>query len=344
MPDFTVYTLEESEITISGGGQLSGINQGDGSHLVGLTITLDSNNFVPVTITDNDSSFADNDNSQTLTNAIVYDGTSHAAGRVVEAEYTITVSTPAPDSQTYTLIAFNIREVGGSPAYGTVEGLAFLDAFPPVGVPLTVTGASEGPRGSTTPFVDYFTPPCFAAGTRLATEHGETLVEDLSVGDRVKTLDHGLQPVRWIGRVHFSWHDMANEPALAPIRIAQAGNEVTVSPQHRILVQGWAAELMCGEDVLVAAKHLADAGRAQIIMPKEGVTYFHVLLDGHQIVYSNGILTESFYPGVEALKTLPALSAEFARFFPDLSVGDVVVPTARRCATRHEGRVLATAF
>ncbi len=43
---------------------------------------------------------------------------------------------------------------------------------------------------------------CFATGTKIATQHGEMPVKTLKVGDMVMTLDHGLQPIRWI---HF--HD-----------------------------------------------------------------------------------------------------------------------------------------
>ena len=40
MPSYTIYSLGESQISISGGAELSGYDQGDGSHLVGETITL----------------------------------------------------------------------------------------------------------------------------------------------------------------------------------------------------------------------------------------------------------------------------------------------------------------
>ena len=59
MPVETVYTLEASNITISDGLSLSGITQGDGSHLVNLvtpvTITLENNDWQAVDILDTDS-------------------------------------------------------------------------------------------------------------------------------------------------------------------------------------------------------------------------------------------------------------------------------------------------
>ena len=41
MPVYTIYTLEIANITVSGGEQLSGITQGDGSHLMGETINAE---------------------------------------------------------------------------------------------------------------------------------------------------------------------------------------------------------------------------------------------------------------------------------------------------------------
>lgn len=40
---------------------------------------------------------------------------------------------------------------------------------------------------------------CFAAGTLIATPGGDRPVEGLLPGDSVTTLDHGPQPLRWIG-------------------------------------------------------------------------------------------------------------------------------------------------
>lgn len=343
MPDFDLYSIEESEITISNGAVLSGFTQGTGEHLLGETITLNSNNFQLVTITDNDNFFADNDGNQTLTNAVVYDGVSYAAGTRVEAEYTLTLQ--APDGTTFTMMGFNIREPGGNPAYGTVEGLAFLGTFPPVGVTLTVIGTSEGPRQNETLYTDYYAPPCFTEGTRIETPDGQVPVETLGVGDLVHTLDNGPQPVRWIGKASFSRQQLIADARLRPIRLQIGEKLLTVSPQHRVLVSGWAAELACGEDVLVAAKHLAEAGRARALrpeqLPPDGVGYWHIMFDRHEIVFSNGIASESFLPGPEAMRALPDVHAEFERFFPQFQKTRVTFVPARRCATRHEGRIVA---
>jgi hypothetical protein len=141
MPSTKMYTLEASNITISNGVSLSGFTQGDGSQLMGQTITLGSNTWKTVDVFDTDANFEDSDNSQTLDGAQTYNGVSHASVLRVEAEYRLTVQDP--DGNSYTVIGFNINEAGGGPSYGTVEGLSFIGpigCFPPHGVPLTVIG------------------------------------------------------------------------------------------------------------------------------------------------------------------------------------------------------------
>ena len=88
---------------------------------------------------------------------------------------------------------------------------------------------------------------CFTPGTRIATPSGARMVEGLKIGDYVVTRDHGLQPIRWIGK--------RTVPALnrfAPVRIRPGvlsglETDLLVSPQHRMLFQGYRAELLFGE-------------------------------------------------------------------------------------------------
>ena len=164
-------------------------------------------------------------------------------------------------------------------------------------------------------------PPCFVKGTRIRTERGNIAVEDLRVGDMVLTKDNGPQPIRWIGSREVDGTDI-----LAPIRFAKGaiGNKrpLLVSPQHRMLITGWQAELHFGiDEALVAAKHLVN-GSTITVSRRKTVTYFHILFDAHQIVKAEGAFSESFHPGEQILRADRKIREELAAILPDLYADD----------------------
>ena len=160
---------------------------------------------------------------------------------------------------------------------------------------------------------------CLAAGTLVTTPQGLRPVEALSVGDRVLTADSGARPIRWIGRQR-----VAARGALAPVRLEAgvlgASRPLLVSPQHRLLVGGARVQLITGEaQGLTAALHLVD-GRG--ITRAEGgeVTYVHLMFDRHEVIWAEGVQTESFFVGETGLALMPAaMRAEFAALFPELA-------------------------
>ena len=330
---------------------LSGYSQGDGSHLMGETITLNSNSWVTVSISDDDANFNDSENGQNLDGLTSYDGLTGLSGTErVEAEYTLTLQDP--DGNTYTVIGFNINEPGGGQSYATVEGLAFVGgvgSFPPRDVPLTVIGTNEGPDGETTPYSDYATPPCFTPGTRIETPSGLRRVEDIAVGDLVCTMDRGAVPVCWTGRTSLSARDLREQARLRPVFIAKGAfgpgapaRDMLVSPQHRILQVGHQVELLFGcDEVLVPALHLVNGSTVRQVMRPAGVDYLHLAFDRHEVVMSDGLPTESFFPGATVLSGFDAaVREELETLFPGCGL-DVGAAAARQCLTGHEARMLA---
>ncbi len=153
-------------------------------------------------------------------------------------------------------------------------------------------------------------PVCFAAGTCIETFHGEVPVEVLRPGDLVLTLDHGLQPLLWVGlRQAVFGHGHHRHQ---PVRIAAGSmgrglpdRDLRVSPQHRLLVTGPSAKRFAG-GALAKAKGLC--GRNGIAQ-ETGCTsahYFQLLLPQHGIVLANGLPAETFLPRGFALTTLSA--------------------------------------
>lgn len=351
MAQYSLWILGESNISISNGAILDGVTQGDATHLLGETITLNNNNWEEILIDDSEAYFADSDNSQTLDGDQTIDGVLVDDETRVEAEYMVTVS---DGTNTYTMVGFN--ENSDTPSYGTVEGLAFIGGpggFPPIGVALTVVSVSEGPGGSSTLYSDYATPICLTTGALIKTPNGHRLVEDLEVGDLVTTLDHGDQPIRWIGNIAVKKERLAASLSFVPVRLKAGAlgpempkQDMLVSQQHRILIRDFRAEMMFGEpEILVAAKHLINDHTIRLAHDLTEVTYFHLLFDAHEILFAHGVETESFLPGPAALNAVPqAARDELYALFPVLRDNPANYgPAARAVLNGREGRLMAYA-
>lgn len=309
---YSIWVVPEASFTIGGGESLDGVTQGDGTHLLGETITFDGGGWTEVFIADNDDDFDDNDGNQRLDFAQTIFGTSYANNTAVEAEYTLILT---DGTNTYTLIAFNVNEPGHTPAYGTIEGVAFVGDPPPIGVPLTVVDTAEGPGGTGEPPVpnpDIYVPPCFTPGTLIRTACGPRPVEDLRPGDLVWTADAGLHPLRHLLSRTIPPSALAADPALRPVLIradafgpGRPARDLRVSPQHRILIADWRAPLHWGaEEVLVPARALVDGARVRIDDVASSVIYLHLVFDRHEIVESEGLLSESYLPGPLTMRGL----------------------------------------
>ncbi|MEL6531820.1 MAG: Hint domain-containing protein [Pseudomonadota bacterium] len=206
-----------------------------------------------------------------------------------------------------------------------------------------LSGFVDMDDGSRVTFSEIENVICFTPGTAILTAEGEKMVEALQVGDLVITRDHGAQPLRWCGRSR-----VAAMGKLAPYRVGAGGplgarRPLLVSPQHRMLVSGWRADLQFGaSEVLIAAKHLGvqdGVTRA----PQRQITYLHLLFDRHEVIFAEGAATESFHPGHQGLASLSPASREalFTRC-PSLRADpESYGPTARPVARAHEALALS---
>jgi len=165
---------------------------------------------------------------------------------------------------------------------------------------------------------------CFVRGTEIETANGPVAVEDLKAGDLLETVDHGLQPLRWIGR-----KTVPAKGDFAPILIRKGalGNtkDLRVSPQHRILLSGWRAEVYLGlPEVLAPAKSLVN-GDTILRETGDTVEYFHIMFDQHELVYAAGIESESFHPGNLGWNALTGDARdEILSLFPELRDGGLM--------------------
>ncbi|MDO6458715.1 Hint domain-containing protein [Celeribacter halophilus] len=195
--------------------------------------------------------------------------------------------------------------------------------------------------GTTISFSGIETVICFGKGTRIATPYGARAVEDLKPGDLVLTMDNGLQPLRWVGA-----RTVPATGRFAPIEITKGalGNErdLIVSPQHRMLLNGWRSEMLFNtSEVFAAAKHLVNGST---IREAQGgfVTYYHLMFDRHEVIFAEGAASESFHVSDYSLTGVAdGAREELFALFPELrSMPDQHGSTARQCLKAHEVQLL----
>lgn len=352
MATYSVWMLGASNITVSGGKSLGNSAQGEGTHLLGETIRLDTNDWQETFISDGgqDTDFDDNDSNQRLDGAQTINGTAYGNATRLEAEYRLTLRDPAT-GDTWDVLGYNVND--SNPAYATIEGLAFVGppgGFPPIGRDLEVIDAFEGPGSYGQPAIDagdLASPPCFTPGTLIRTRLGEVAIETLQAGDWILTMDSGYQPIRWIGKRCLDAIDLAANPKLRPVRIRAGAlghglpeTDLTVSRQHRVLVSSVIAERMFGaREILIPAIKLVDLDGIDIVEDAQAVEYWHMLFDCHQVVWSNGAPTESLFAGPEALKSVsPEGRAEIIALFPEITRPEFHAVSARLIP--HRGRLM----
>ncbi len=251
------------------------------------------------------------------------------------------VVTDGAQSFTVTVI-----EVG----HGAPPLLMFMDRMPPRATDLWVVHhaldvmqlTSRGQAGAGV--------ICFTPGTRISTPDGPRLVEDMRPGDLVRTKDNGAQEVQWIGARRMTGARLFAYPQMRPIRfrpgalgVERPDQELIVSPDHRMLLRGNAAwALFNTDEVLVAARDLVNGSTIVVDMALKEVTYVHLLLPSHQVIWANGIETESFHPAQADLASLSeADRARLLQMFPALEYDPQAYGnSARRALSGSEAAIL----
>lgn len=189
--------------------------------------------------------------------------------------------------------------------------------------------------------------PCFTEGVLIETPGGARPIDSLIAGDQVVTLDGPPVEIRWIGKRRVDLEAIPGlQPVLIPANAFDTGRptrDLIVSPNHRILIGGVDPQLWFAQDeVLVAAKHLVGS-RGITRLNLSSVTYVHIMFDQHEIVLSDGLPSESFHPGEQALSSCEqAARNEIFAIFPELRAGvGHYGPTARMTLKAHEAALLA---
>jgi hypothetical protein len=352
---YSIWMLEKNNIVVSGGQSLDGFTQGDGSHLVGQTITLNNRDWIETRIRDKVRI------SMTTTPAKGY----RKARRTTERPMPTTPSSkpntslccvtraPAsntpPSATTRTVPRPLMPRSKGGPSSGA-------KAASPLGVALAVVSAAESTGQPRIDAGDVAYLICFAAGILITTPEGPR-GRDATSRPAILTSDQGAQPlawvgVAWVGVTRVDAARLAALPVFRPVRIradafgpGSPSRDTFLSQKHGFLVVGWRAELLFGGgEVLVAARHLVDDDRVTIAHDLDGVTQVHLMFDGHQVVESNGLAAESFPHGPQAVLALDrAPRDDLLALFPELAEGVTAAPRPARALLRGwEGEMLSS--
>lgn len=153
---------------------------------------------------------------------------------------------------------------------------------------------------------------CFCAGTRIRTPTGDVPVETLKIGDLIQTASGEAVPIQWLSKRHVSAAEQLFRPDSRPVCIPRdalgrnrPNRDLWLSPQHRVLICNWQAELLFGDaEVFVHAKHLPAGVTGAPDPTFKPFDYHHILLENHRVVVSNGLETESLFPGDVATASL----------------------------------------
>ncbi len=199
--------------------------------------------------------------------------------------------------------------------------------IPGPGSQFTVGATLGSYQSHTTTPTPYTTITCFVRGTLIETQNGMVPVEELRKGDNVLAADGKFKELRMSMSRSLSAHAVARNPKFAPVRIIAGalGNglptrDLLVSRQHRMLVSSKICQRMFGKhNVLLAAIRLTELPGIFVEQPLNGVEYFHLLFDRHEVIFAENAPSESFYPGPEAIKDLPSEAREeILAFFPEV--------------------------
>lgn len=243
---------------------------------------------------------------------------------------TVTVDVPNVGLVTYTGITFYLAD--GGRMFTPTDGQVLQNG--------TFQGSTAvSSQGSLD--VDDLPPTCFTSGTKILTPQGERRIDDLERGDLVTTRDNGDQPILWIGRTVVD-----GRGELGPIRfkagVLGAKRPLLVSPQHRMVIDDWRAAYFFGhKEVLIAAKSLVNGTTVKQVK-RDSIEYIHLLFAAHEVVFANGVASESYFPGHALTGSDRATQAEIIALFPELDCVDAMeVKTALPVVRAQEARSLA---
>ena len=188
------------------------------------------------------------------------------------------------------VLTFSNNGVTSTASFGGMAGTVTAGNFT-IGSNALVEGGNSSTRAGNL-VIGFAT--CFLRGTMIATPSGEVEVEALRAGDLVTVVEAGRKvsrPVSWVGGRAMQAADHDGQDAAFPVRIRRGAfadnvphRDLLVTPEHCILTE---AGLTPARMLVNGASILVDRGIPEY-------EFFHVELEQHGILLSEGLTTESY--------------------------------------------------
>src|SRR6202012_3299510 len=132
--------------------------------------------------------------------------------------------------------------------------------------------------------------PCFLKGTRIATAGGETPVEQLTVGDLVRTASGALRPVVWIGSGQ-ALATRGRRDAATPVIVRKNAIAPNVPCRDLRITKGHSLYL---DGVLIPVEFLVNHRSILWDDAAQEVTVYHIELESHDVIVAEGVHAESY--------------------------------------------------
>ncbi len=137
---------------------------------------------------------------------------------------------------------------------------------------------------------------CFAEGTLIATDKGQVPVEDLKIGDLLRSADGRSVPVRWVARQTIMPRFHRERAEMVEIKAGALGDglplwDLRVTANHGMVLDG----AVIDASLLVNGSSIR---RVQLAGLPERFTVYHVETDDHDVILANGSASETFIDAV----------------------------------------------
>ena len=173
--------------------------------------------------------------------------------------------------------------------------------------------------------------PCYCRGTLIRTRRGVEPVEKLQLGDEMMTASGVARPIKWIGRRSYGGRFVMGRKDILPVCIKAGAlddnvpqRDLWISPNHAMYFEDNL------DGVLIEAKDLVNGVSIVQAEHVEGVEYFHIELETHDVIVAEGAQSESFID--DDSRGLFLNAQEYAALYPAAAT-----PLAQYCAPRLDG-------